>query len=78
MIFGTKWMQLSTSRKGTRQEMSQIGFGISFIVISVMMPSVPSEPIIRCSRLYPELVLQTDLPSSMILPSASTTVSART
>ena len=51
LIFGTKEIQSSTVRKGTRQDTSHLGLGMSFMVISVMMPRVPSEPIIRCSRL---------------------------
>ena len=51
LMCGTNLMQESTSGNGTRQLTSHTGFGMSFIVISVMMPSVPSEPTIRCSRL---------------------------
>ena len=55
-----------------------LGAGISFRVSSVIMPRVPSEPIIRFSRLYPELVLETEEPSLMISPVGRTTVIAFT
>ncbi len=71
-------MQLSMSAKGRMRLTSISGFAISLRVSSVIMPSVPSEPIIRCSRLYPELDLQTVLPNFIISPLGSTTVMART
>ena len=48
---GTVEMQVGRSAKGTTKLMVAPGAGISFKVSSVMMPRVPSEPIIRWSRL---------------------------
>ena len=75
---GTEAMAAAISAKGRMRLTSMSGFGMSLSVSSVIMPSVPSEPIIRCSRLYPELVLQTVLPSFIISPLGSTTVMAST
>ena len=51
---------------------------VSFNVSSVMIPSVPSDPIIRFNRLYPVDVLETVAPSFTISPVGSTTVIALT
>ena len=58
--------------------MVSFGAGISFSVSSVMIPNVPSEPIIRFNRLYPVEVLETVAPSFTISPVGSTTVMALT
>ena len=52
MIAGTARMHASKSSKGTSSENWQAGSGSSRSMSRVTMPSVPSEPIIRCSRLY--------------------------
>ena len=62
--------------KGTIREQWQAGGAMSFSVSSVMMPSVPSEPIIRWSRLYPDEDLDTGAPTCMISPLGRTTVMA--
>ena len=49
--FGTVEMAVSRSGKGTIRDSVFLGAGISFRVSSTRMPSVPSEPIIRLSRL---------------------------
>ncbi len=77
-IFGTAAIHRPRSSKGRIRLTSMAGLATSFKVSSVIMPRVPSEPIIRCRRLYPELVLHTVLPSSMISPEGSTTVMAST
>ncbi len=41
---------------------------MSFKVSSVMTPKVPSDPIISWSRLYPELVLDTEEPNRVTSP----------
>ena len=51
LIDGTEAMAAAMSAKGRMRLTSIRGFGTSLSVSSVMMPSVPSEPIIRCSRL---------------------------
>ena len=48
---GTMAMQEARSSKGTTRLTAAFGAGMSLSVSSVMMPSVPSEPIIRCRRL---------------------------
>ena len=49
-ILGTVAMQVSRLSKGSRTETFMLGFATNFMVISVMMPRVPSEPTIRFSR----------------------------
>ena len=51
LTFGTVEIAVSRSSKGTIRDRVMTGAGMSFSVSSVMMPSVPSEPIIRFSRL---------------------------
>ena len=50
-ISGTAPIQASKSSKGKSSDTLALGSGISFTVSFVTMPSVPSEPIIRFSRL---------------------------
>ena len=57
---------------------TDFGAGITFNVSSVMIPRVPSEPIIKFNKLYPELVFDTVAPNFTISPVGSTTVMART
>ena len=51
LICGTEAMAVSTSANGRMRLTFISGLGMSLSVSSVMTPSVPSEPIIRCSRL---------------------------
>ena len=51
LIFGTVLMAPSMFSNGRMKLMSSCGLGSSFMVSSVMTPSVPSEPMIRCNRL---------------------------
>ena len=71
--WGTALMQASRSSNGTSRDRFTFGSGISFTVSRVRIPRVPSEPIIRSIRLYPEEVFTFFPPSSRMLPSASTT-----
>ena len=57
---------------------TDFGAGMTFNVNSVMIPKVPSEPIIKFNKLYPELVFDTVAPNFTISPVGSTTVMART
>ena len=50
-ISGTEAIAAAMSLNGRMRLTSMMGFGMSLRVSSVMMPRVPSEPIIRCSRL---------------------------
>ena len=76
--FGTVAIQSSRFSYGMIRLMVSFGAGISFKVSSVMIPKVPSEPIIRFNRLYPVEVLETVAPSFTISPVGSTTVIALT
>ena len=49
--FGTVWMALSSSSNGMIRLITFFGAGMIFSVSSVMMPNVPSLPIIRFNRL---------------------------
>ena len=51
LMIGTVEMALSRSSKGTTRLMTFFGAGMIFRVSSVMMPRVPSLPIIRFRRL---------------------------
>ena len=51
LMRGTVVMALSAFSNGRMKLMSSCGLGTSFIVSSVMMPSVPSDPMTRCNRL---------------------------
>ena len=51
LIAGTEAIAVAMSLNGRIRLTSIRGLGTSFRVSSVMTPSVPSEPIIRCSRL---------------------------
>ena len=48
---GTEAIAFAISSNGRIRLTSMRGLGISFNVSSVITPSVPSEPIIKCSRL---------------------------
>ena len=50
-ISGTEAMAADISSKGSSRLTSMSGLGMSLSVSSVMTPRVPSEPIMRCSRL---------------------------
>ena len=51
LMAGTEAMAVAISAKGRIRLTFITGLGISFRVSSVMMPRVPSDPIIRCNRL---------------------------
>ena len=78
MIWGTASMADFISGKGTSRLRDTLGRGTSFSTASVMMHSVPSEPMTRSFRLYPELFLATAAPKVCTSPLGSTTVRART
>ena len=59
LIFGTVEIAASRSSNGMIRLATFFGAGTIFRVSSVMTPRVPSLPIIRSIRLYPELVLLT-------------------
>ena len=67
-------MAPSSVSYGTMMDIVSLGATMIFRVISVMMPSVPSDPMSRCKRLYPELVFETVAPSFTISPVGRTTV----
>ena len=71
-------MQSARFSKGTTRLTMAAGAGMSFKVSSVMTPKVPSDPIISWSRLYPELVLDTEEPNRVTSPVGRTTVMAFT
>ena len=54
------------------------GLPCNFKLISVMKPSVPSEPNIKCVRSYPAEDFLALVPVLIILPSGSTTSKPRT
>lgn len=51
LMAGTEAMAAEISSKGSRRLTSMMGLGMSLSVSSVMTPRVPSEPIMRWSRL---------------------------
>ena len=78
LIFGTEESAVFKSSNGMIRDATTFGAGIIFKVSSVMIPRVPSEPIIKFNREYPEEVLDTVAPRWVISPVGRTTVMART
>lgn len=66
-------MQLSASIKGRMSETSHFALGMSRTVSSVTTPSVPSEPMMSCSRSMPELFFPAAPPSVSTSPEGRTT-----
>ena len=66
-IFGTAAMQVSHPEREDK-DTSHIGFGISFMVISVMMPRVPLRAYHQVQQAVSGAGLVTVLPSFMISP----------
>ncbi len=66
-------MALSKSLNGTKRLITFFGSGNSFNTIFVIIPNVPSDPIIKSFKLYHELFLTTFPPSSKTSPLGRTT-----
>ena len=73
IILGTVSIAFSNSLNGTSKLMDFLGSGNNFNVALVIIPNVPSDPIIKSLILYPELFLTTFPPRFRISPFGVTT-----
>jgi hypothetical protein len=77
----TRWIAMLTSSKrenDTSAVRNALGRVINRTITSVMMPSVPSDPMNKCVKLFPAAFLAVLLPVRNTRPSANTAVKPKT
>src|SRR5690606_9074392 len=72
-IADTAWHASSLLGNEHIKSMFCLGLGISFKTALVIMPNVPSEPIMSCVRLYPEAYFNVLAPVQIMSPVGKTT-----
>ena len=78
MMSETAWPACRKASKTASEVLEVSGRGLIFNVISVITPSVPSDPTKSRVRSYPEADFMQDVPVRVILPSGRTTSSPST